>query len=314
MQKIAKNTGKVIKATRNEYLVNIDNNIVNCKIRGKIPGTSNGAEKSVKVGDDVIVHLFSEKEGVIEEILPRKSKLSRSVAGKAYQEHIIAANIDQMLIILSTKRPAFKSGLLDRYLVIAEKNELQAIICINKIDLSEVEKFKNHSNYYPEIGYPVFLTSARTGTAIENLKSELKNKVSVLVGPSGAGKSSVLQKMEAGLDLKVAEVSGKTNKGKHATTHVQLFQLSFGGFVIDTPGIRELGLWDIYQDELKEYFVDFVKYQDTCRFSDCQHLQEPDCAVKKAVDEGEVFKERYRNYKNIHADLRTAPYELIRKR
>ena len=305
--------GKVVKTTRKTYLVNIGGKEYICSVRGKLAGNGDAAG-SVKVGDDVRVQVISEGEGVIEEILPRRSLLSRSVEGKAYRQHIIATNIDQILIIMSTRFPAFKSGLLDRYLIIAEKNHLKAVICINKIDLSSVAEFEEYRQWYPRLGYPLFFTSALTGEGLNELKSVLREKVSVLVGHSGVGKSSLLKKIEPGLDLKVASVSEKTSKGRHATSVVQLFPLSFGGFVIDTPGVRELGLWEVYRDELKEYFREFIEYAPDCQFNDCRHLQEPGCAVKRAVEEGKIFPERYRNYQNIYLSLRTAPYELIKFR
>lgn len=313
MVKSDRRTGKVVKTTRKTYLVNIDGKEYSCTVRGKIAGSGDEGS-SVKVGDDVRVRLITDSEGVIEEILPRRSLLSRTVEGKAYRQHIIATNIDQILIIMSTRSPAFKSGLLDRYLVIAEKNHLKAVICINKIDLSDPAEFEEYRRWYPRLGYPLFFTSAYTGQGLDELKSVLQDKVSVLVGHSGVGKSSLIKRIEPGLDLKVASVSEKTSKGRHATSFVQLFPLSFGGFVIDTPGVRELGLWDVYRDELKNYFPEFREFAPDCQFNDCRHLQEPGCAIKRAVAEGEIFPERYRNYQNIYLSLRAAPYELIKFR
>ena len=306
--------GKVVKSTRKIYLVNLAGKTVSCTVRGKLTGAPKGGSMSVKVGDDVWVQMVTENEGVIEKILPRHSKLSRAVEGKAYREHIIAVNIDQILIIMSTHEPEFKSGLLDRYLIIAEKNQLNAVICINKIDLAEQDEFEQFAKWYPDLGYPLFFTSAITGQGLEKFKAALKNKVSVLVGHSGVGKSSLIKKVEPHLDLKVEGISGKTGKGMHTTTFVQLFPLSIGGYVIDTPGVRELGLWNIYRDELKNYFVEFNSCDSECRFNDCKHLKEPGCAVKNAVDNGKIFEERYLNYKNIYNGLRAASHELIKYR
>ncbi|GAB4367948.1 MAG: ribosome small subunit-dependent GTPase A [Calditrichia bacterium] len=306
--------GKVVKSTRNTYHVVCNRQEILCSIRGKLARPTRESPSSVKVGDNVQIRLISHDQGVIEEILPRNSKLSRTVEGKAYREHIIATNIDQILIIMSTQQPAFKSGLLDRYLVIAEKNHLKACICINKIDLSSREEFARYAKWYPELGYPLFFTSALTGEGVEAISGILKNKVTALVGHSGVGKSSLLKKIEPGLDLRIDAVSTKTRKGRHATSHVQLFPISIGGYVIDTPGIRELGLWDIYRQELKWYFKEFQLYQENCKFNDCLHLNEPGCAVKEAVEAGKIFDERYQNYVNIYGGLRAAPYELIKPR
>lgn len=300
--------GKVLKATRKTYNVAVDGRILSCTVRGKlIQDTSEYG--SVKVGDNVEVTLVSDREGVIEKILPRKSQLSRVIESRAYQEHIVAANIDRVLIILSTRNPAFKSGLLDRYLVITEKNNLQAFICINKIDLADPGEFYPYRDYYSSIGYPVYFTSALTGEGIEELSRILKDGVTALVGHSGVGKSSIIKAIEPELDIKIARISERTHKGQHTTTAVELFPLSNGGFVIDTPGIRELGFWGIYKKDLADYFIEFKQLAPECQFADCTHLHEPGCAVKQAVEEGRIFRERYRNYLNIYQSLKNASYE-----
>jgi ribosome biogenesis GTPase len=210
---------------------------------------------------------------------------------------------------MSTKNPSFKSGLLDRYLVIAEKNRLKALICINKIDLAQKSEFQIYQQYYNKLGYRTFFTSVKTGEGLDYLKKVLTNSVTALVGHSGVGKSSLIKALEPGLDIKIKEVSARTQKGQHTTTVVQLFPLSFGGYVIDTPGIRELGFWDIYKKDLQKYFIEFRNYMADCQFADCMHIHEPGCAVKAAVEKGEVFKERYENYVNIYLSLKSASYE-----
>lgn len=309
-----KSPGKVIKSTRGHYLVKCADLTLKCGMRGKIAALPQEDPTTIKVGDDVIVEVISDEEGVIQKILPRRSKLSRSVEGKAYQEHIIATNIDQMVIIMSVMQPPFKWGLLDRYLIISEKNKLKSVICLNKIDLAEAEDFQEVKNTYKKLKYDVYFTSAETGYGIQDLASSLRDKVSVLVGHSGVGKSSLLQKIEPNVSVKIAEISEKTRKGKHTTSSVELFPISIGGYIIDTPGIRELGLWDIYRNELRHYFIEFQYFYSECQFNDCLHLNEPGCAVMKAVESGEISSDRYKNYQNIYADLRAAPYELIRRR
>jgi ribosome biogenesis GTPase len=300
--------GKVLKATRKIYDVAVENRVIQCTIRGKVTIDDN-QHTSVKVGDNVKVTLISDAKGVIEEILPRYSQLSRTIESRAYQEHITVANIDQVLIILSTKNPRFKSGLLDRYLVIAEKNHLEALVCINKIDLDSEEKYREYREYYTYRGYPVYLTSALTGQGIPELKAVMQNSVTALVGHSGVGKSSIIKTIRPELDIKIQSVSERTRKGIHTTTHVQLFPIGEGGFVVDTPGIRELGFWGIYKSDLPQYFREFRQYIPDCQFGDCTHIHEPGCAVKTAVEQGEILKERYRNYVNIYDSLKSAHYE-----
>ena len=305
----------VIKCTRNQYQVDFKGKRIVCNIRGKLFDLANKDPLSVKVGDKVIIHQISVSEGIIEKVLERRSKLSRSVEGKAYREHIIATNIDQIIVIMSTQNPSFKSGLLDRYLIIAEKNSIPAKICINKIDLKEKEDFENYLFWYSKLGYPFFFTSAKNGTGKEELKSILKDKTSILVGHSGVGKSSLIKSIEPGLDLKVATTtSNKSKKGIHTTSYVQLFTLSFGGYIIDTPGIKDLGLWGIFKDDLQKYFIEFMQFTNNCQFKDCRHLVEPGCRIMKAIEAGEIFWERYHNYQNIYKSLRSAPYELIKFR
>ncbi len=308
MRAADENIGKVLKATRKTYDVALESKIIRCTLRGKLAAEGE-AFAAVKVGDDVKISLTSETEGLIEEILPRKSQLSRTIESRAYQEHIIAVNINQLLIILSTKRPKFKSGLLDRYLVIAEKNRLRPVICINKTDLSAPENFADYQDYYTKLDYPVFFTSALTGYGIADLASVFQNSVTALVGQSGVGKSSLIKAIQPNLDIKVAAVSDRTQKGQHTTTAAQLFPLAQNSYVIDTPGIRELGFWGIYKKDLAQYFVDVHRYAPQCQFADCTHIHEPGCAVLQAVETGEMFAERYWNYVNIYDSLKSAYYE-----
>lgn len=307
-------TGKVIKSTRNTYLVDVKGETLSCSVRGKLIGKHSKKAVSVKVGDDVLIRKTSLQNGIIEKILDRHSKFSRAIEGKAYREHIIATNIDQVIVVMSTRRPSFKSGLLDRYLVIAEKNKLQAQICINKIDLAPRDEFDCYNQWYPEIGYPLFFTSAKNGNGLDDIISILQNKTSILVGQSGVGKSSLIQRIQPDLNLKIGTPSPRTKKGVHTTAFVQLFPLTFGGYIVDTPGVRELGLWGVYKNDLKEFFIDFSVHARNCQFKNCSHLSEPGCAVKNALETENIFRERYLNYKNIYADLRAAPHELIKFR
>jgi ribosome biogenesis GTPase len=301
-------TGKVLRVTRKTYDVSIGGQVVPCVIRGKLTLEDN-EYCAVRAGDNVRVAMVSDVEGVIQEILPRKSQLSRVIESREYKEHIIATNIDQILIIASTHKPTFKSGLLDRYLIIAEKNHLDALICINKIDLANKKDFEIYIEEYAKLGYDAFFGSALTGEGVDRIRDILTNKVTLFVGHSGVGKSSLINAVEPEVEAGIQEVSSKTNKGLHTTSFVQLFRLSFGGFAGDTPGVRELGLWDILKTDLKNYYVEFHQFINDCQFVDCQHINEPGCAVKRAVESGAILMERYRNYLNIYSSLKSAHYE-----
>lgn len=300
--------GKVLTATRKTYDVAVEDRVIQCTLRGKVI-VDESDYSAVKVGDNVKISFITENEGVIEEILPRESYLSRSIESRAYQEQIIAVNVSQILIILSIKNPKFKSGLLDRYLVVAEKNRLKALVCINKIDLDQTEKFEVYREYYGKLGYPVYFTSALTGEGIGELKPVFRDTVTALVGHSGVGKSSIVKAINPEVDIKIQSISDRTRKGIHTTTSSQLFPIGEGSYVVDTPGIRELGFWGIYKADLPQYFIEFSRYIPDCQFGDCTHIHEPGCAVKEAVERGEIFEERYLNYMNIYQSLKSAHYE-----
>lgn len=307
-QKNQLKVGKVLKVTRKIYDVAVGNTIIPCVVRGKL-AVDDSEYCAVRAGDNAKVSISSDGQGVIEKILPRNSSLSRIIESRAYKEHIIATNIDQILIIMSTQKPSFKSGLLDRYLIIAEKNHIKAIICINKTDLVDKKDFEIYVDEYGKLGYPAFMTSALTGEGVDEFINILKQKVTLFVGYSGVGKSSLINIIEPNADIETQGVSSKTNKGLHTTSSVQLFPLSFGGFAGDTPGIRELGLWNILRKDLKLYYVEFHKYAHECQFVDCQHINEPACAVKKALESRHIFSERYENYLNIYDSLKAAHYD-----
>ncbi|MGH1365480.1 MAG: ribosome small subunit-dependent GTPase A [Calditrichia bacterium] len=305
-------TGKVLTATRMTYIVLVDNERITCTLRGKLAGKKSGFTP-IKAGDNVDISLNSDPntdiKGIIEEVHPRTSQLSRTIESRAHHEHIIAANIDQLLIILSAKSPAFKPGILDRYLVIAEKNELNALICLNKIDLADKAEFLRYAEYYEKIGYSFLFTSAETGAGVKALEVVLSNAVTAIVGHSGVGKSSLIKAIAPSLDIRLGEISERTNKGQHTTTAAELYPLKNKSFVIDTPGVRELGLWEIYKRDLPEYFCDIAAISMECKFADCQHVKEPGCAVKEAVEQGEFLPERYDNYLAIYKSLKMAHYE-----
>ena len=249
-----------------------------------------------------------ETSGMIVEVLPRESKLSRPapVPGQRVFEQVIVANADQILPVFAVANPTPKWGLLDRYLVSAEAAEIPALIVINKLDLAwKNPGFDEEIEIYRLIGYRVLLVSAATGEGMEELKQTLQGKQSVLVGKSGVGKTSLLNAIQPGLGQRVKAVgNGQQGKGRHTTTHSEMFELDFGGALVDTPGIREFGLWDVTAEELAYLFPEMAEYVGRCRFGlSCQHDTEPGCAVRKAVMAEAVSPYRYQSYMNLRREL-----------
>jgi ribosome biogenesis GTPase len=235
--------------------------------------------------------------GIIEEVKTRVRILSRLAPDPQGTYHqIIIANPDQAVFVFSCTQPAPRFGMLDRFLVIAERQDIPAIIVANKIDLIGLEAAQQAFGHYGPLGYPVFYTSARSGEGIQTLQEQLAGKVSVFAGPSGVGKSSLLNWLLPGLKLEVRSVSRATRKGRHTTIVRELFPLPGGGYIADTPGLKALALWDISPEELDGYFPELRQRVAQCAFSDCTHIHEPGCAVRTAVEQGEVHSERYSSY------------------
>lgn len=237
-------------------------------------------------------------EGVIERIERRHGVLTRAIRGRC---HVIVANVDQVLIVGSAAQPTLKPHLIDRMLVTAEKDRVRPLICINKIDLVDPADLQPLIGVYGQMGYEVLLLSAVTGAGIERLKSEVLGRQSVVAGQSGVGKSSLLNAIDPGLDLRIAAVSEENEKGRHTTTVASLIPLSGGGYVLDTPGIRQFQLWDVIPQEVAGYFRDLRSYVSRCRFPDCTHTHEADCAVKDAVADGWLDARRYESYCQLFA-------------
>lgn len=262
----------------------------------------------VAIGDRVRYVEAGDGRGVIVDVLPRDSKLSRPapVPGQRVFEQVIVSNADLVLPIFAVANPTPKWGLLDRYLVSAEAAEIPALIVINKLDLAwKNPSFDEEIEIYRRIGYPVLLVSAATGEGIEKLKGALQGKQSVMVGKSGVGKTSLLNAIQPGLGLRVKAVSqGELGKGRHTTTHLEMFALEFGGALVDTPGSREFGLWDVAADELAYLFPEMADYVGRCKFGlSCHHDQEPGCAVRKAVMAEAISPYRYQSYMNLRREL-----------
>jgi ribosome biogenesis GTPase len=291
-------TGIVLQARSGRHRVQDGDGSAICDIRGRLKRQRLYTDL-IATGDRVRWRSTRPGRGVIEEVLPRETQLSRLRPGpqRVPVEHVIVANPDQVVFIFAVREPEPRLRMLDRLLVIAENCDLPAILCANKVDLAETEDdARDLFGIYEQIGYPVLYTSAHTGEGIQDLRERLAGKLSVLSGPSGVGKSSLLNAIQPDLGLAVREISEATGKGRHTTVGVRLWPLEVGGYVADTPGLREAGLWDIEPEELAWHFVEMRPYLSDCHFSSCVHTHEPGCAVKGAVERGTISEERYESY------------------
>lgn len=293
--------GLVTRTQSGFYTVQTEKGPLMCTLRGRLKqGRREG--DVVAVGDWVHVTPLDMKTGIIEEVEERERMLSR-LAPTARGEYlqILIANPDQAVFVFACANPAPRFGLLDRFLVTAEKAALPALIVVNKVDLTGREAAEALFGHYTTLGYPVFYTSIKSGVGIRPLRRKLQGKISIFAGPSGVGKSSLLNAIQPGLGLAVSEVSRATRKGRHTTVVRQMFPLDGGGYVADTPGLKALALWDIEPEEIDGYFPELRDLVAQCQFSDCTHRNEPGCAVIAALEAGQVHPERYRSYLRMRA-------------
>jgi ribosome biogenesis GTPase len=298
--------GIVVEVSSSLCRVDLDGRSLICGLRGSLTAQDTGFTNVVAVGDEVVVAEDSSDQGVVEAVLPRRSVLARPDVFYHHLKQVVAANADQLLIVASWRDPIFWPELTDRYLIAAERNNLSPIICLNKIDLAEdVADCRSALRPYLHLGYRVLFTSALTGEGVSALREILRGHMTVLAGLSGVGKSSLLSAVQPGLQLRSGEVSDRSGEGQHITTQVNLFRLDIGGFVVDTPGIREFGLSGLRRAELARFYPEMAAVERNCRFSDCSHLHEPGCAVQAAVQQGLVSAMRYHNYRKIYAELPT---------
>ena len=299
-------TGYVLACFHDEWEVALDSGeVFRCSVRARHFADMDSEEKLLVPGDRVEVALLDDGSRVIEGMLPRETVLSRlRPRMKREVEQVIVANAEQLVAVASVASPKLNRRFLDRYLVVAEDAELRSVIVFNKIDLVPEEDWRPHSAAYEKAGYTVVPTCALDGRGVNELRAHIDGSFSVFTGQSGAGKSSLLNAIEPGLGIRVREVSEATNKGKHTTSNVTVFRLGQETLVADTPGFRELGFWRIHPDDLDQLFPDFMPYIPNCKFSVCSHSPEPDCAVKAAVEAGELDAERYDSYLRLLRDLR----------
>ncbi len=299
-------TGRVIKIFTN-YKVEIlsDNKTYKAVLSGRLKQIVFDTKKIVAVGD-LVKFDISSKEPRVEEILERKNEISRYNEGKIQKKIIIAANIDYLIITVSYKEPTINYGLIDRYICASEIQNITPIICINKIDLKEKEdnEFEQNISYYKKNGYKTISVSAKTGYGMDKLKEILKDKISVFSGHSGVGKSSIINKLQPGINLFVKGISNHTKKGVHTTTSATMIAWDFGGFLIDTPGIKTFALHYEDLDKIPKVFPGFKMLYPMCKFSDCTHIHESDCAVKEALATAEIPYKKYESYIRIYNSIK----------
>jgi ribosome biogenesis GTPase len=288
--------GLIIRSQSGFYTVETETGSITCQLRGRLKQGKRLGD-IVSMGDWVQITLLPDGTGMIEAVEPRMRLLCRkSPTPQGEYQQIIIANPDQVVLVFACSKPEPRLGMLDRFLVVAEKQEIPVLIVANKVDLVGQINAEELFSHYEPLGYPVIYTSAQGGLGITNLAKRLKGKLSVFTGPSGAGKSSLLNSIQPGLGLAVRTVSRMTEKGRHTTVVRQLFPLLGGGYVADTPGLKAMALWDIQPEELDGYFPELRRLVDICQFSDCTHIHEPGCAVLAALERGEIHPERYTSY------------------
>jgi ribosome biogenesis GTPase len=296
--------GRVIKSTGSWYQVcTEDAQLFPCRIKGKFRLNGIKHTNPITVGDWVNFELEgTEGNGVIDKIEDRQNYIIRKSNNLSKQTHIIASNIDQAVLIVSLVSPRTSTGFIDRFLLTAEAYHIPCILVFNKHDLMNegfIDIQNELINLYQKIGYTCIQTSVKTGYGLEELKELLRNKNSLLSGHSGVGKSSLINAIEPSLDLKTAIVSAASNKGQHTTTFAEMHPLQFGGYLIDTPGIREFGVVDISKQELSHFFKEMKGLIGQCKFNNCIHLNEPGCAIMESVNEGKIDIGRYQSYLSI---------------
>lgn len=266
-----------------------------CATRRLLKTLSTDQRHVIAVGDRVMFRLADgpSGEGLIERVEPRRGTICRTSRGR---QQILVTNVEQVLIVASAAEPRLKPNLIDRMLIAAEKGRARPVICINKIDLVDPASVQALAGVYSRMGYPVLLLSAWTGLGVARLRDVLRDRQSVVAGQSGVGKSSLLNAADPCLQLRVAPVSAENEKGRHTTSTARLLPLTFGGYVVDTPGIRQFELWDVTPAEVAGFFRDLRPYVNLCKFPDCTHTHEADCAIKNAVADGRLDERRYESY------------------
>ncbi len=301
--------GIVIRSTAGHLQIALDSTIWRCKMRGRLKKGPRKSQTLAVVGDRVRFSVLDEASdppiGIIEEVLPRRNRVSRMAARRSggNVEQVLMANLDQVVAVQSVMEPSPQTGFVDRLLVASERFKVKGVLVLNKWDLVTGEQYRDKWEYFQKLGYEVLFTSAETGQGVEDFREVLKNQISLLIGASGVGKSTLLNAIQPQLGLRVNEVTGKTGLGRHTTTRTELFPLDTGGFIADSPGIRGFDPWDIDPLAVSDYFPDFRQWQGDCRYRTCLHRDEPACGVKEAITRGIIPPWRHKAYLALLRDL-----------
>jgi len=309
--------GVITKSTGLWYDVRtVSGETVPCRLRGKFRIDGNKNTNPAVVGDHVTFDLEKDDTGYITHIEKRNNYIDRKSTKLSKINHLIAANIDRAFLVVTLKEPRTSLGFIDRFLVACEGFRIPVCIVFNKMDIyssKEMNKIEELSQLYQSVGYDVIQTSVLKNEGMILIKEMMKDKVSLFSGHSGVGKSAIINAIDPALNLKIGEISQFHSKGKHTTTFAQMFPLSQGGFIIDTPGIKEFGLIQYSKEEIRDYFPEIRNYNNQCRFNNCCHVNEPNCAVKKAIEVGKIPSSRYLNYLAILEanDMKLADWQLL---
>jgi ribosome biogenesis GTPase len=298
--------GTVYKSTGSWYTVKAENGLFyECRIKGKFRIQGIKSTNPIAVGDKVVFKLQTKDEktqGIINEIEERENYIVRRSVNLSKRTHILASNIDRLFLVITLNNPPTFTSFIDRFLVTAEAYHIKTVLLFNKMDTYNEEQLleiKYLAAVYRDIGYECLGISAQNGKNLDKLKLLMESKVSIFAGHSGVGKSTLINALEPGLEIKTKEISDQHQQGQHTTTFAEMYDLSFDAKIIDTPGVKGFGVVDIEKEELSDYFPEFFKRKERCKFNNCLHIKEPQCAIKEALEEGEIAWSRYRSYLQI---------------